>query len=253
MKDLDIETYAHDLANAMPERPPEGARTRKRFVVGRVWREGARYIGLEVEVDEPEFLAAFDCPGQYVTFQCGASEPRFLVIASAPGDEKWHFLIDRESEIGEVAERIEVGQRVVLSPPEGRGYPAADAVGRSVLFFTTGAGIASVRPVLEYWRTRPDEAPARLAVYYGENDVDDFAYVGEFADWRAQGARIYQAIENLPEPEEGFRYVQHAFEEDAPNLDNALIFVSGAPVMMELMIGKLLRMGVPKDHIYINV
>lgn len=256
LNDDTIENYAHQVASTLPESPPEAERPRRRFNVERVWKEGERYVGVRVCVDDGEFLTSFTRPGQYVTFQHGPIDPRFLVIASAPGaedDDHWDFLIDRDSELGEVAAGLEKGSRVLLSPAEGSGYPADDLSDQSVLFFTTGAGIASVRPVLEYWADRPDLAPQSLALYYGENEPHDFAYVSEFADWRARGVRIYQAVENLPEPEEGYRYVQHAFEDDAPELADTQIFVSGAPVMMELIIARLMRMGVPGEHIHINV
>lgn len=255
MKDHEIENYAHRLASTMPEQPPEADRPRESFAVERVWAEGERYTALSVRVDDPDFLASHTRPGQYVTFQYGGLDPRFLVLANAPDPdaECWEFLIDLDSDLGEAIDKLREGHHVRLSPAEGSGYPADDLDGRSVLIFTTGAGIASVRPVMEHWRQHTERAPENLAVYYGESDVDEFAYVNEFADWRAHGARLYQAIENLPEPEEGYRYVQHAFEADAPSLEDALVFVSGAPVMMELIIAKLLRLGVPPEHIHINV
>ncbi|QDG51772.1 hypothetical protein FIV42_13750 [Persicimonas caeni] len=255
MKDHEIENFAHELANQLPAQPPEADRVRRRFVVDRIWAEGQRYRALRVHVDDAEFLASHTRPGQYLTFQCGSEDPRFLVIANAPGadEEHWEFLIDLDSDLGETIEQLREGHHVCLSPAEGAGYPADDLAGASVLIFTTGAGVASVRPVLQYWRLDPDRAPANVAVYYGESERDDFAYVQEFADWRAHGARVFQAIENLPEPEEGYRYVQHAFDAHDPELEDALVFVSGAPVMMELVIGKLLRLGVAPEHIHLNV
>jgi NAD(P)H-flavin reductase len=256
LKDPEIETYAHELANTLPAQPPEATRPRQRFEVERVWAEGSRYLGVQVCVDDPAFVSSHTRPGQYTTFQFGSVDPRFLVIASSPdaGEaDQWEFLIDLDSDLGEAVTDLRAGQRVLLSPAEGSGYPADALDGRAALIFTTGAGIASVRPVMQFWRTHPDAAPTNLAVYYGEADRDQFAYVGEFAEWRARGAHIFQAIENLPEPEEGYRYVQHAFEAHEPELEDAIIFVSGAPVMMELVIAKLLALGVPKDHIFINV
>jgi NAD(P)H-flavin reductase len=271
VKDLEIEQYAHELANTLPELPPEADRPRGRFVVERVWAEGSRYKGVSVRIDDPDFVESFTRPGQYLTFQYGAIEPRFLVIASPPQSSSpetgpqepspqktgetdlWEFLIDLDSDLGEAVTDLRAGQSVLLSPAEGSGYPAEALGGRSALIFTTGAGIASVRPVMQFWRARPDTAPSCLAVYYGEADSDQFAYVGEFADWRAGGAHIFQAIENLPKPTEGYRYVQHAFDAHEPELEDAVIFVSGAPVMMELIIAKLMAMGVHKEQIFINV
>lgn len=255
MKDDEIENFAHALANRLPEQPPEAERVRQKFSVDRVWSEGERYRALRVQIDNAQFLASHTRPGQYVTFQCGSLEPRFLVLANAPGvdGDHWEFLVDLDSDLGESILNLREGHHVRLSPAEGTGYPTDKLEAGSVLIFTTGAGVASVRPVLQHWRLHPERAPTNLAVYYGESDRDDFAYVQEFADWRAHGAHIFQAIENLPEPEEGFRYVQHAFEAHDPQLEGAQVFVSGAPVMMELVIAKLLRLGVSPEHVHVNV
>lgn len=253
MDDRDIERFARRMATALPERPPVAPRRRERFVVERAWREGDRYLGVEVRVDQPDFLDAYSIPGQYVTFEYADAEPRFLVIASGPDTEHFEFLIDLKSDFGEAVADLKAGQHVILSPPEGRGYPARDVDGRSVLMFATGAGVASMRPVLEYFGARSESAPARLALYYGERRPGDFAYVGDFGRWRAQGVRIYQAVEDADDPTEGYRYVQHAFEDDDPGLEDARIFVSGAQIMMEHIIARLLRLGVPRDHIHINV
>ncbi len=254
----DIDNIAHELANRLPELAPEADRPRERFAVERVWGEGTRYIALSVRVDDPDFAATFVCPGQYLTFQYGGLDPHYLVIASAPGDQqnarpRWEFLIDRDSDLGQEVADIAAGHHVVLSPAEGRGYPVEACAGGTVLVFTTGAGIASVRPVMQYWCDHPDLAPAEFALYYGESDLDEFAYRGELDRWRDHGARVFEAVENLPEPDEGFRYVQHAFEADDPDLDEATILVSGAPIMMELVIARLLRLGVSPEHIHINV
>src|SRR5699024_9645993 len=111
------------------------------------------------------------------------------------------------------------------------------------LLFCTGAGIAALRPVLQYWHKNPAQAPSSIALYYGEHDLMDFAYNNELAGWREMGVRIHRAVENvggssaLDGPGDSlarrFRYVQHAFEADAPALADAVAFVSGSPLMME--------------------
>lgn len=271
MTEEELTDYAHTLAYARPGRSLEASRARARFRIERVWDEGARYIGLRVGVDARDFLASHRRPGQYTTFKVGAMKPRFLAIASAPDDApRWEFLIDRGSGLGQYLlgeSRLRVGRQILLSPAEGAGYPArgwADKLaGRTALLFSTGAGIASIRPVMNYWGDNPAQAPSDLALYYGERDVRHFAYAQEIASWRAAGARVYRAVENLGEDgaaqmptdwmSPGHRYVQHAFETDAPTLKKASVFVSGAPVMMEIVIKKMLRLGVLPQHIHVNI
>ncbi|MGM0555474.1 MAG: hypothetical protein ACQEVA_03750 [Myxococcota bacterium] len=251
----EILKYAAATANEMPARVPEAERRRQPFRVLEIWRESHTYLGLRVEVDDPEYLQSYTRPGQYVTFQYGGLDPRFLVIANAPdtGDSYWEFLIDDDGDLGEAVDQLEAGEDVVLSPAEGSGYPSADLAGHHILMFTTGSGIASMRPVIQYWAQRREGAPDALALYYGEVAEEDFAYMREFPDWRTSGVRLFRAIEETPHPEKGYRYVQHAFDDDDPNLDHAYIFVSGAPIMMEMIITKLVGLGVDPERIFTNI
>lgn len=269
----ELKIYAHHMAWARPQRNAHDRRTRARFVVEHTWEEGTRYIGVRVLIDDPAFLQSHQHPGQYTTFEFGTLRPRFLVISNAPGRAGasaqrgyWEFLVDRGSRIGQqiVEENpLRPGQRVVLSPAEGTGFPIQTFDGHSALLFATGAGIAALRPVLQYWHQHPEGAPANIALYYGEREPAHFAFRDELAAWRKQGMRFFCAIENLEaerqvalqlnEISKSFQYVQHAFEADAPDLGDAAVLVSGAPIMMQIVIEKLLRLGVDPERIHINV
>lgn len=271
MSEEDFKTDARRLAYQTPARIARARRRRELFTVARTWDEGVRYVGLSVRVDRGSFLRSHDQPGQYTTFQFGDLQPRFLVIASAPNiDAKgigyWDFLIDRDTHIGRhitESRQLLPGRRVILSPAEGGGFPVEKLDGYPALLFCTGSGIAALRPVLQYWRQNPDQAPSSIALYYGEHDMMDFAYNAELPQWREMGVRVHRAVENiggdspLDGPGDGiarrFRYVQHAFEADAPALADATALVSGSPLMMEIVIEKLLRMGLDLEHIYTNI
>jgi NAD(P)H-flavin reductase len=121
-----------------------------------------------------------------------------------------------------------------------------------VLCFVTGSGIASVRPVLEYWRTRETLAPDSVALYYGESDRRDFAYRENLAQWRDEGVRTF-LCDGEGEGSSEFQHVQDAFREDDPDLERAVAFVAGAPVMKRPVIRLLIERGIPIDRIVINV
>ena len=251
----DIDATIERLISAAPELPAEAPRPRRRLKVVRIWQEGPRYVGVQLDVE-----GAFDDlearPGQYVTLAVEGLEPCFFAIANAPSRwsrQGWEFLIDRAGEAGPIFEALRPGDAVLASPPEGSGYPVAEVVGRGALLFTTGSGIASLRPVLQHWSDHPDQAPCDVALYYGEGTRGDFAYTDELADWRARGVQVYQAIGDLPGRGGGYRYVQHAFEADAPDLTDAVVFLSGAPIMLQAVTALLLERHIPANHIFTNI
>ena len=247
--------YAEELIEGRPERPLEAPRVRQSCVIEEVWEESRAYIGLRVAIDEP-FAHSYERPGQYVTLSPNHVEPRFLVIASGPGEasaDGWEFLVDRHTSLGQSIDPLETGALLEISPPEGPGYPVDEVAGRTVLSFATGSGIASIRPAIQYWQAHPDLAPAEIAIYYGESRSDDFAYTEEMADWEGRGIRLYRCDSSIGPDQPGYRYVQHAFEADAPDLDGAAVFISGASVMKRMVIEHLLERGFPLESIVTNI
>lgn len=251
----DIRRHIERLIAHGPERAASAERPRETFAIERHWVESPRYIGLEVRVN-PRFAGAYTRPGQYVTFQLGERAPRYLAISSAPAPDAkvWEFLVDRGSEIGACFDPPgqPAPRTVRLSMPEGPGFPGDMGPERTALMFTTGSGIAAIRPVLDYWQRRPDKAPGSVALYYGEASAGDFAYVDALERWRDNGVRVFQAVGDRDDTTPGYRFVQHAFEADRPALDQAWIFFSGSALMLRSVADLLLRKGVSPARLLTN-
>lgn len=251
----DLPPYAEQLIEGRPDRPLEAPRARQSCVIEEVWQESRAYIGLRVTIDEA-FADSYERPGQYVTLSPNHVEPRFLVIASGPGEasaDGWEFLVDRHTSLGQSIDPLQTGALLEISAPEGPGYPVDSVAGRPLLCFATGSGIASIRPAIQYWQAHPDEAPSEIAIYYGESGPDDFAFTGQMADWQDRGIRLYRCDSSIDPDREGYRYVQHAFEADDPDLTDAAVFMSGASVMKRMVIEHLLERGFPLESIVTNI
>lgn len=251
----DLPERAESLVEGDPDIPLDAPRPRRSFPIRELWRDGRRYVGLRLETDD-DYEEAYRRPGQYVTLAPEQIDPRFLVVSNSPEqvrDEGFEFLVDRDTELGRSIDPLEPGTTIEVSPPEGTGFPVDSVSGRDVLCFVTGSGIASIRPALQYWRDRPNSAPASVAVYYGETHPEDEAYTEEVDEWHRWGVDLFQCHESVGEGDEGFQYVQHAFDSHAPSLDDVAVFVSGAPVMKRIVVERLYRDGVPLDQFATNV
>jgi NAD(P)H-flavin reductase len=247
---------ADELIEGEPAMPPEANRTRETCVIEEFWQEGARYFGLRCAVGD-DYRARYESPGQYVTLNPETIDPRFLVIANPPrpsSEQGWEFLVDSETELGKSLAPMTSGSTLAISPPEGSGYPVDDVQDRPVICFATGSGVASIRPALQYWGDHADLAPSRVTLYYGESSPADFAYTDETGECNRLGVRTFHCDGSLEDDSaEGFRYVQHAFEADAPNLQDAVVFLAGAPVMKRAVVESLYDRGFPLDRVYTNI
>lgn len=254
--DPEIAEHVERVAAAMPECGLHCERKHYPAEIVQVTPVGRRYVQLTIRVSDT-FSAKYRRPGQYVTLSTDALQPRFFVIASAPHDvlntHKLDFLLDADSEAGQVLGQLSVGSRLLVTEPEGAGYPADDVVGKHVLLFTTGSGIATMRGVLNYWTAHTTNRPLSIALYYGESTRADFAYREEIEQWRREGVRVYLTEDQRAEGDVAHRYVQDAFDEDRPALRDTVVFLSGAGVMMRIVSEKLLRLGLEPEHLYTNI
>ena len=254
MDERDLAQRVDTIVEATPTIPLETDRTVHSATIDAMWDEGASYLGLRLAVPEP-LAETFTAPGQYVTLRLDDLEPRFLVIANGPSraNGAWEFLVDEATDLGQAIAGLKPGDSVSVSRAEGPGYPMQRAKGADVHCFVTGSGVASIRPAMHLWEDRPELAPRSVTIYYGESASHDFAFDREFDEWKGAGATIYLCAADLADADDGHRYVQHAFEAHDPDLDDVVVFLSGAPVMKRAVADLLLRRGVPIQAIATNM
>ncbi len=251
-KEEEISARIERLLTAQPTAPPEARRVRRSFAVEKRWVESRRHMGLQIRVDQ-EFAAAYRRPGQYVTLKVPDWPARFFVIASRPEHDLWEFLVDRRGELGTELEKLDVGDTLRLSLPEGAGFDAREARKTVALMFCTGSGLATMRPLLNRWLDTGEDGPSTVALYYGERKHEDFAWTELLSRWKTQGVKVYRAVEEQPSQKISHRYVQHAFDAEHPPLEDAFAYLSGAPVMIQMVAGKLLRSGLAPSRVKINI
>lgn len=241
-------------ARREPLRPVEAHREREKAEIVRLWEEGRKNYGLELQVSE-ELDRAYQRPGQYVTLRLPGMKARFFVIATRPGERRWEFLIDREGGFGQALADLRVGDRVEVSQPEGRGFEVQEAVGRVALLFCTGSGVATIRGLVEAWLERGEEGrPKEMVLYYGEEEAGVGTYEELFEQWKRRGVRIHRAVERGgEEPSVTIGHVQNAFEAHRAPLEDAVIYLSGALVMIEAVSALMERAGVEPGRVKTNI
>lgn len=251
--DNEISARIERLLTAQPTAPPQARRVRRSFVIEKMESQGPLYISIEVRVDE-EFAEAYRRPGQYVTLKLSGWPARFYVIASRPETDRWEFLVERKGELGPALAALSPGDEVLVSIPEGVGFDPVEARGKVATLFCTGSGVATMRSLIEEWLAADEEhRPRQMVLYYGEVDWEDFAYQKLLDNWESRGVQVYRAVEEQTGDRLGFRYVQHAFDHYHPEMEDAFVYLSGAPVMIQMVAQKLLRLGVATPRVKINI
>lgn len=208
-------------------------RDRTTAVVERVFEDG-RYFCVELKV--PDFWQAeHTLPGQYVSVVID-TEPRFLVLANAPG-ERWLFLIEPTDTLTQ--DDLKLGKNLGVSKPEGPGYPVDR--GGPVLMLAVGSAIASLRPA---WRSLlAQDGDRRIRIVYAESDVADLAFRDELDDLALRANTEVDLV--LPE------LLAEATEFGVNSRFSA--FICGPPNALQPAVERLLRLGIAETGIFTNL
>lgn len=250
VNEQEVEARVERLLTGQPAAPPEARRVRRAFPVVERHQVSARHLGLTIEVDE-EYAESLLRPGQYVTLKVSGWPPRFFVVASQQG-RRWEFLVDQRGELGAALSHFEVGKTICMSLPEGGGFEPTQARGRTAAMFCTGSGVATMRPLIECWLAHPEWRPDKMVLYYGEMELDAFAYGALLEAWAKQGVEVHLAVED-GSGEGGHRYVQEAFDAAPLPAKDCVVYLSGAPVMIQKVADKMLRLGVSPSRVRTNI
>ncbi len=195
-------------------------------------------------------VQGYDTPGQFVALSAEGVAPRFYALASHPRDlPQVEFLIGRAVGPADALCACEPGERVAMSVASGAGYRMEMLRDRPVVVFTTGTGLASVRPVI---RDLVDAgAGARVSVYYGATSAADFALSDEMDAWARAGAAVVRVRDDATD---GPRFVQEAWIAAHGDADatGAEYVVCGSRPMQAAVVAALEARGVAPERVHFN-
>jgi sulfhydrogenase subunit gamma (sulfur reductase) len=219
------------------------------------WDETEAFRGIRLALP-PALSRAHLRPGQVVKVRTEAGEG-FFALASAPaGNGDAELLVKRGGRGGDRATtRDHPSAALELTAPFGNGFPLEEAVGRDVLLFAAGSGIAPIRAVIQYVLAHR-EAFRRVTLFYGQRHGAEFAYRREHLAWERAGVRVVLSPSGEDDAWPGVRgRVQVAARSlsfgGAPP-EETVAFVAGMKAMVDDVRRTLAEAGIPPGRVHAN-
>ena len=218
------------------------------------WNETATFRGIELQLP-PAAAAAHRRPGQIVKVRTGVGEG-FFALATAPVGSQAELLVKRGHRIADAVVALAVpGRPLEVTPPFGAGFPIEDAVGRDVLLFAAGSGIAPIRGLIQHVIAHREDF-GRATLFYGQRRGADFAYLGEHLAWERQGVRVVLCPS---QEDDAWTGVRGRVQEVARSLafggappSDSVAFVVGMTAMVDDVKRTLAAAGVPAGRVHLN-
>jgi sulfhydrogenase subunit gamma (sulfur reductase) len=219
------------------------------------WDEAPALRALRLALP-PEHARAHERPGQVVKVHTAAGEAYFA-LASAPSQGGLvDLLVKRGGHVADAAIATALpGGLLRVSAPFGRGFPVEEALGRHVLLFAAGSGIAPIRALAQHILAHRPRFH-RVTLFYGQRRGGDFAYLREHAEWKAGGVEVVLCPSREDEAWPG---VRGRVQEVASSLafggappQESVAFVCGMTAMVNDVKATLSRAGVPPRRVHLN-
>jgi NAD(P)H-flavin reductase len=210
--------------------------------VTRAWSESETLRALAFASEE--IAARHTAPGQFVRVQCSNEENPYA-LANDPGAAELELLFKSDTSLTQAMGALAPGDEIVVTAPEGAGFPVAAHAGRDLLLIAAGSGIAPLRAVV-HAVLRERARFGAVTLFYGHRELSHFAYRAEWDGWRAGGVEIVPVLSG-----DGGR-VQDVVAARRPPLANAVAYLAGMRAMIAETRAVLVGMGLPEERVYLN-
>jgi NAD(P)H-flavin reductase len=214
--------------------------------------EGDGLTGLVLDVAGTPLAGSHLHAGQYVKLSLDGKKEALFALASRPHERgtRFELLIKAGAPVADAATALPTGASVLLSLPQGKGFPLELAKTREVVFVATGSGLSPIRSALEVIRADRKSFGA-VTLYVGARTPGHFPYAGELAGWEREGIRVNRVVSRPGSS--GWKgltgYVQ---EHLGPIGKDAVAFLSGQKAMVDAVTALLGERGLPKERIFLN-
>ncbi len=210
------------------------------------------YLRLVTDGDEP-----FDyLPGQFVEVSIAGIGEAPITISSSPTQTGYFELVIRR--IGNVTNaihKLNVGDKIGIRGPYGKGtYPIEEAKGRNIVFVCGGIGLVPQRSFINYvLDNRKDYG--ELTVLQGTKCMAQRVFHSELDSW--SGRNDMHFLETIDEADNCWTgnvgVVTTLIPKIEVELDSAIVFVCGPPIMYKFVLLALDEANVPRENIFLNL
>lgn len=179
----------------------------------------------------------------------GVGEAMFSITAEEK--DSLEFAIKKTGLLTDALHELNIGDKVGLRGPYGNYFPVEEVKGKRLLFISGGIGLAPVRSFIRYaFAKRADYG--HIDILYGARSYDDLVFKDDlFENWPKQpDTKLYITVDRpSPKWQGNVGFVPPYLEGCAFSPADCVAIVCGPPIMIEMSIKSLAKMGFADEQI----
>lgn len=211
---------------------------------------------LRLRFTDPAVHADFSfIPGQFnMLYLYGVGEVPISIVSDPEDEHMYDHTIRSVGRVTNAMAKLNVGDRIGVRGPFGRGWPLVEAEGKDVLIATGGLGCAPVVSVINYVLRRR-ERYGRLTIMQGVKHADDLIWRSKYEEWsRLPNTQVLLAASHGgPSWPWHIGHLPVLFEKADIEDYNCTAMMCGPEGMMIAVTKALRERGFPDEHIWLSM
>ncbi|MCF6187331.1 MAG: FAD/NAD(P)-binding protein [Desulfobulbaceae bacterium] len=188
-------------------------------------------------------------PGQFMMISMPHLGEAPISFSSSPdGEDGFSLTIRNSGRLTAAVQQLRAGDIIGVRGPYGRPFPADRLEGKNLLFVAGGIGLAPLRPLIEYWLSRPDEA-GNLTMFYGSRTPEEFCFNRDFSRWEQNGLNLRLTVDQTAEEWDGSVGLVTSLLDGYTIDDETMALVCGPGIMIRFVFKQLQAMGMKAENI----
>jgi len=196
-------------------------------------------------------------PGQFMMISVpGLGEAPFSLSSGPEKSDSFDTTIRAVGNVTGILDRYDVGARIGVRGPYGKGWPLEEAKGRDILIVAGGIGLAPLRPVLTTIQ-RNRNLFGNLEVLYGARTPADEMFVDEYEEWqRIEDTTLSLTVDSVPKGvtwPHRIGVVTTLFDDMRISPEDSIVMTCGPEIMMRFAARGLLARNFRRNQIYVSL
>lgn len=194
-------------------------------------------------------------PGQFnMLYLYGVGEIALSIVSDPEEKNIFSHTIRAIGRVTRALQKLEVGDRIGIRGPFGRGWPLEAAKGKDVLIVTGGLGCAPAVSIINYILARRNQY-GNLKILQGVKHSDDFIFRQQYSKWQeSPNTEIHIAADQAgPHWPWGVGFVTDMIHPLKLNPDKTTVMMCGPEMMMHAAINALMKKNILENDIYLSM
>ena len=177
-----------------------------------------------------------------------------LGLSSSPTQkEAFELVIRKVGKVSTALVGLDIGDTMFVRGPLGNGFPVEEFNGKDVLVVAGGIGLVPTRSMINYILDMRSSFKD-FTIFFGCRDHDCRLFIEDLETWQKDDkVNCYETMDNPTEDwDKNTGVITTLFSKTSISKDTYVI-ICGPPIMYKFVIGELRKIGVPDEHVFVDL